>query len=134
MAVFEEMLETADEDGFGNVAAIARESYILAGSDFDRHEIEGEFLGVNEFNEGVTETGGIADQRAVVFNGGMFGEASDAGKDAEERGVEGEAFDEANVEFAAVERLPGDGVERAGRDDAVLDQGDGGVIDFFAEI
>ena len=48
--------------------------------------------------------------------------------------MEGEAFDEADVEFAAVERLTGDGVERAGGDHTALDQGDGGVIDFFAEI
>ena len=48
--------------------------------------------------------------------------------------MEGEAFDEANVELAAVERLTGDGIERTGGDDTVLDEGDGGVIDFFAEI
>ena len=81
MAVFEKMLETADEDGFGNVAAIARESYILAGSDFDRHEIDGELLSVNEFDEGVTEPGGIGDEGAVVFNGGMLGETGDTGED-----------------------------------------------------
>ena len=48
--------------------------------------------------------------------------------------MEGEAFDEANVEFAAVERLAGDGVEGAGGNHAVLDESNGGVIDFFAEI
>ena len=134
MAVFEKMLETADEDGFGNVAAITRDSYILAGGYFNRHEIDGELLSVNEFDEGVAEPGAIGDEGAMVFNGGMLGQTSDTGEDGSERGVEGEAFDEGDVEFAAVERLTGDGIERTGGDDAVLDEGDGGVIDFFAEI
>ena len=67
-------------------------------------------MGVNEFDEGVAEPGGIGDEGAMVFNGGMLSETGDTGEDGSERGVEGEAFDEANVEFAAVERFPGDGV------------------------
>ena len=96
--LFEEKEEAGDEVSLGDVAALAGVGDGVAGGDGDGHEVEGVTLGLNLFDEGFTEAGGIDDQGAVVFDGGVLGEAGDAGEDVLKGLVEGKAFKEAEVE------------------------------------
>ena len=113
---------------------MGRNGNVLAGGDGNRKNMKGHALHLDEFAHRLAETGGVVNERAVVGDERVSGEAGDALDDLAERGAEGEAFDEPNEEFATVEVLPGGGVAGASGGGAVFEEREGGMVVDFAEI